>query len=680
MDNEGSAHGAEDVNRRVAGLDLYVATVALVSVLVTSAVAGWSGVGVADPQRSAFLVFAALFVIGEVRTLKWLRLDEGGEITTSWSFAFGLLLLAAPGAALLTVATASAVGDLSHRKPLTRVLFNAAQLSLSLAGAYGVLAGFGHVDTLATGAPLEASWFVAVVLAAAVLFLANGALTCVALALHERTSVLAMVRRGIMTNLTTDGAMLALSPCFVVVSQRSLLLLPLALVTATLVYRSSRAALTSEHDASHDVLTELLNRRAFDTRVRELTTASARGRSGALLLIDLDGFKGINDRLGHSAGDHVLQEVARRLVEVRRPGQIAARLGGDEFAVLLTRVVDAAEAEARAREIHAAITQPSVANGFPLQVGASIGVALWPEHGADHGTLQHAADVAMYEAKRTKSGVRLAQATTGATDRGRLAMMTELEGALERDELVLHYQPQLDVTDQRVIGVEALVRWQHPVRGLVSPGEFMPLAEHTELIGPITQYVLRAALQAAARWGREGLDLRVAVNASAGNLHDRRFPEMVARLLAETGVDPSRLEIEITEHTVISDPEMSLAVLHRLRELGVQLAIDDFGTGYASLTALRELPVHSIKIDRSFVRDLGHQPEDLEIVRTIIALAHNLGLSTTAEGVEDDLAYDRLRQLGCEFAQGFLISRPMPGRDVAAWVERATAETRRAAS
>ena len=671
MLDEGSGLPVDEPAHRVAGLDLYVALVAVAAVVAVVAVGLWEGLVVAGPQRAAFAVFAVLFVVGEVRTIKWLRLDEGGEITTSWVFAFGLLLLNAPGAALVTVAIASAVGDASHRKPFVRTAFNAAQLTLSLAAAHTVLSAFGHDATLAAGGKLTPSWFVAVVLASAVLFMGNGALTCVALALHEQTSVAAMLRRGLMTNLTTDGAMLALSPCFVVVSQRSLLLLPLALVTATLVYRSSRAALTSEHAASHDVLTELLNRRAFDVRLREwLATSPGKPRAGALLLIDLDGFKGINDRLGHSAGDVVLQETARRIVDLRQPGLIAARLGGDEFAVLLTRVADARDAEARAWEIHAAITRSSIANGFPIEVGASIGVAIWPEHGEDQESLLHAADIAMYEAKRGHDGVRVAGAAKEPGERGRIALVAELAGALEREELVLHYQPQVDVAGHRVLGVEALVRWQHPVRGLVAPGEFMPLAEHTELIGPITQYVLRMALEQAARWNRLGLDLRVAVNASAGNLHDRRFPDAVARLLAETGVPASSLEIEITENTVISDPEMSIAVLQRLRDLGVHLAIDDFGTGYSSFASLRDLPVDTIKIDRSFVQDLGHRQQAHEIVRTIISLAHGLGMTTIAEGVEDSGAYLRLRAMGCEAAQGFLIGRPMPHDDVAGWIHR----------
>ncbi len=660
-------------------LDAYVVSVVVPAVVVIGLIAR-EGIHVEPSVRSAFGVFAVLFVIGEMNTIKWIRLDEGGEVTTTWAYAFGMMLLGSAGATLAVVASACAISDLVDRKPASRLIFNVSQLCLSLAAAHGILAAFGHEGTLAARGDLPASWFVAILLAGAVCFLGNGTLTCIALALHERTSIVSMLRRGMFANLTTDGAMLALAPCFVVVSQRSLMLLPLGLVTAGLVYRSSRSALTNEHAANHDPLTELLNRRAFDARLDEWTSSTqGKHRFGALLLMDLNGFKGINDRLGHHVGDLVLQEVARRLNEGRRQGQLVARLGGDEFAILLTRVVDPAEALARAWDIHRLLTERPMTIGYPVDVGVSIGVAVFPEHGDDPTSLQRHADIAMYIAKRGKLGVARFEPDDNNGHHGRITLVEGLGAGLDRGELVLHYQPQIELATGAVRGVEALVRWQHPTLGLVPPAEFVPLAEQTELIHPLTAFVLEQALLHCREWTLQGLDLTVAVNISAANLRDRRFPEVVASLLASTQVEPWRLELELTENTVIGEAALPIDVLRRLRALGVQLSIDDFGTGYSPLAALTNLPVHGIKIDRTFVKELGRPGND-HIVQALLGLADGFDLSVVAEGVEDRAAYDRLAELGCTYAQGFYISRPLPHIEVARWVKKHHGERLRRAS
>ena len=552
-----------------------------------------------------------------------------------------------------------------------RVLFNASQLALSLGAAAAVLALAGHQNTLARGFRLDFAWFCVFAVAAVAAFVINGVLTCVAIALHEGTSVLVMLRRGAMPSLRTDGALLALAPCFLVIGQRSYLLLPLVLVTASFVYRSSRMALMSEHAASHDELTGLLNRRAFVERLNAwLDESSGRGQRGAIALVDLDGFKQINDQLGHHVGDCVLQEIGRRMIDEGQPGQIAARLGGDEFAVLFTKVGTPHEALARARQLHALISRGVDNVGFPLAVGCSVGVALIPALGDDRETVMHQADLAMYRAKHGHTDVELHCDASDLRGRGRLALLGDLERAVERQELLLHYQPQFDLASGDLVGVEALLRWDHPHLGMVAPDEFMPLAEHTELMGPITDYVLRHALATYANWQCQGIRLRFAINVSAHNLQDLRFADNVPRILAESGVPPEALEIEITENTVMASPERTRAVLSQLSAKGIRITLDDFGTGYSSLTNLRDLPIHAIKIDRSFVTGLADDADDRTIVRSLIELAHTLKLHVTAEGVEDDAALHLLEGFGCDSAQGFLLGRPMPEADLLDFLRR----------
>ncbi len=652
----------------------YICAVAVATLAAITYVITVDGLAIPTTQRTTFIVFAVLFTVGELRSIQWLRLGGGGELTVSWAFAFGLLLLGAPGPALLTVAGATALSDVLGRKPISRLVFNASQLPLSLALAHLVRQLSGTDGYLISGESLSVWWLVSIFLSAAVLFFSNGLLTFTVMALHQRVSVIDTIRRNLLTNLTIDGALLAVAPCFVVVAQRSLMLLPMGLFTATLVYRSSRAAHVNQHAATHDVLTDLLNRRAFHEHLSvALLEPVPPNACGAVVLIDLDGFKQINDQLGHHAGDIVLQEVARRLLGLGRPGLVAARLGGDEFALLLPRLTGPDDALDFAHEIHRSITQVSTANGYPLQIGASVGLALWPAHGTDLSTLLHCADVAMYEAKRNRLGVKLSELGEAGADRrehGRQGLLGDLPRALANGELILHYQPQFDVGRREVIGAEALVRWQHPVHGLLSPGEFVPVAEHTELIGALTEYILGRALGHAATWRQAGLSMRVAVNVSAANLIDRHFPAAVAALLAEHEVEPHLLEIEITENTVVTDSEIARGTVEQLCELGVRIAIDDFGTGYASLSTLRDFPVHAIKIDRSFVREMSTERGDAEIVRAVIALAQSLGIESTAEGVEDAAAYARLRQLGCASAQGYLMSRPIPETEIVAWMHQ----------
>ena len=650
-------------------LKLYVAAVTCGAGAVIAATflhADWAVFSGAKP--AAVAIFAVLLVVGEARPLKWLRLNDGGELTASWSFALAILLLDAPAAAVLMMAVASVVGDSIHRKPLMRTVFNASQITLALAVAVTLLDLFGEDDRLSSGAPLDLRWFVVAFMAATALFVVNATLTCIALALHEGTSINRMLRRGLHLNISTDGALVALSPVFAVVAQRSLLLLPLIVATAGFVYRSTRSALDNEHEANHDELTTLLNRRAFMARLADELSRREPSRCCALVLIDLDGFKQINDRLGHSVGDSVLRELGIRLGGRQRQGEIAARIGGDEFALLMTNVASPEAASTRAEQLLAVIREPLASVGFPLAIAASVGVSAWPDDGADAATLIQAADLAMYAAKRSGNSVQVSRSAGGPSEVGRLTLLAELQAGLARDELTLWYQPQLDLVTGRIIGVEALIRWNHPKLGIVTPDHFMALAEHTDLMGPLTEFVVRTAARDLARWLHVDPELQVAVNVSAQNLHDLDFPKFVARTLAETDLPPRALEIEITENAVLAHPDRARAVLQTLSQAGVRITIDDFGTGFSSLANLRQLPVQEIKIDRSFVRDMALDADDHTVVRAVVDLAHRLGLTTVAEGVETQECLDQLREIGCDAAQGFLIARPMPAGEVERWL------------
>ena len=402
-----------------------------------------------------------------------------------------------------------------------------------------------------------------------------------------------------------------------------------------------------------------------------VAAASRTNENIAFLHIDLDGFKGINDQLGHKTGDLVLQEVADRLIRAVGPSDVVARLGGDEFAVMLRPPSNIADAKVVANSIRELFNEPMMIETLPLVVGGSIGISVYPEHGEDVDALLNNADAAMYRAKTTHTGS--AETFDVSTDRfrpARFRLVGEVTRAIANNELELRYQPKMDLTAGTIIGVEALLRWRHPSLGLLNPDAFMHTTEQTELMHDLTKYVIREALEQTSRWHDEGWLLSVAVNVSARNLHDRRFPDVVETLLTNANVNGGWLELEITENSVMTDPERSARVLARLRELGVQISIDDFGTGYSSLARLRTLPVDRVKIDRSFVTSMATTPQDASIVQSIIQLASNLGLGTIAEGVETPEVLAMLQELGCQVAQGFLIGEPVPASELPNLIER----------
>ena len=426
---------------------------------------------------------------------------------------------------------------------------------------------------------------------------------------------------------------------------------------------AERAGERLEHVATHDDLTGMANRALLH---RHLDAALAERTPVALLLLDLDRFKEVNDTLGHRYGDELLRQVGRRMASVLRESDLVARLGGDEFAVLL---LDSGERQATrtAERLREALQEPFALEDVLVAVDASAGVALSPRHAASGDLLLQLADIAMYEAKGQSTGFAVYAPGMSHTSPDALVLLAELRGSITRRELVVEFQPKVRAADGAPVGMEALVRWDHPSRGRIAPDVFIPLAERSGFIHPLTAFVLDTALEQCRQWRAAGLDLSVSVNLSTRNLVQEDLPAQVGAALARVGLPADALELEITESFLMVDLPRSRDRLVHLRDLGVRLAIDDFGTGLSSLAYLKNLPVDVLKIDKSFISGMLGDVTDTLIVRAVVDLAASLGLETVAEGVEDVATLRRLAELGCTHAQGYVISRPMPAAQVAAW-------------
>jgi diguanylate cyclase len=418
--------------------------------------------------------------------------------------------------------------------------------------------------------------------------------------------------------------------------------------------------------AEHDALTDLPNRTLFLRRAADAVEAARSGGPPmAIAIVDLDRFKEVNDALGHHNGDHLLTELAHRLATYMRPKDTVARLGGDEFGIILRDVADPAEVLWRIRSV---IEFEISVSGLPLSVDSSVGYVVSPADGTDLDELLQGADVAMYVAKEQHSGVVRYRPDQNHYDAASLALIGELRQAIEADQLVLHYQPKATLASGEIDAMEALVRWRHPTLGLLHPDRFVPLAEQTDLIDKLTEWVVRRALRDLGALGPAAARLTVAVNVSARNLGRPGFAELVERELEVSGIGADRLVVEITETALLTDPESATVVLRQLDALGVEISIDDFGSGHTSLGYLSELPIHELKIDRSFICDMLANPAHGAIVRSIVDLGHNLGLRVVAEGVETQDIWDLLRASGCDSAQGYLLARPMAVEQLAGWL------------
>ncbi len=641
-----------------AGLGLFVGLMAT---------AGGEAANLAFRRLWPFTAFVVLSQFLPVMIPK--RKEE--EITTSSTFAFAMVLAGGLPAAALALALASLVSDLGRRKPVWRAGFNIAQYTLSLAAGTMVLMALEIRPHFGAG-PHFGPWDLGgILLAAGAFFLANNTMTGAALAMTQGIPLIPYLRRDLPLQAGAAGVLLALSPIVVEVAERTFWMVPLLGLPVATVYTGARVWLEKEaraHQATHDALTGLPNRSLYYERVEAAIGQSEESGPFAIMIIDLDRFKDVNDTLGHHAGDSLLGQIGARIRDVLREMDVVARLGGDEFAVLVPRVPDEMTALRVAERIREALETPFSIAGLSLEVDASIGIALFPDHGVGADDLIRHADVAMYMAKEAHSDYELYAPERDQHSLSRLTLLGELRGALDEDQLVLHYQPKAEIRTGRVLAAEALARWVHPRLGLLPPDTFIPLAERTGMMRPLTLFVLSSALQQCRSWHALGHEIGVAVNLSARNLLDLRFPDEVQRLLTTWHVAPEWLQLEITESAVMVDPPRAMTVLSRLAEMGVGVSLDDFGTGYSSLVYLKRLPVNEVKIDKSFITHMTDEENDAVIVESTIDLARSLGLRVVAEGVETREVWERLRDLGCDLAQGYFLARPMPAADLTHWL------------
>jgi diguanylate cyclase (GGDEF)-like protein len=530
----------------------------------------------------------------------------------------------------------------------------------------------------ATGSGQGDVGFYVLAFAAALIAVALNA-TMVALG-RERTPA-ALARRvaamvGPVLAAELFSAALTVGAVFVTIKLR---LVGLAMLAAALgivqyllgeLFTSQRRSEQLRRIATTDELTGLANRERFRQVVEErIAVAQLTGSRFGVLLMDLDRFKEVNDTLGHVYGDRLLRDLGPRLVDAIGSGGLVARLGGDEFGMLLGEDADdLAVVEAAVARLLATVSEPFSVDELSLEVGASVGVARFPEDGEDAHALLRCADIAMYAAKEAQTDYKFYAAHQNQHSVRRLSVLSDIRHALTSDEIVVHYQPIVDLESLTVKGAEGLVRWEHPEHGLIPPGAFVQTVEQSGLIGPLTRHVLEHAIAQCAAWRRDGNDMSVAVNLSVRNLLDRDLPGEIERMLDSYGVPADALQLEITESMIMSDPEKALATVSRLSDLGIRLSVDDFGTGYSSLANLRRLPIDELKIDRSFVSPMLQDESDLIIVRSTINLGHDLGLRIIAEGVEDRQTLDHLAELGCDLAQGYHLSRPMAAHAFNRWL------------
>ncbi len=618
------------------------------------------------PTDAEFWVLAMLVLVGELFPIQ--VHGQVGEETFSTPFAFALLLAYGLPEAVAVQVGASLLADVARRRPVDRIVFNLGQLAISWVVAGLALEAVGGVD-LGRGADLEASDLPAITLAAVVFFAANSTLVRSAEALLENGSIAGHLRDDLLFRSWSAATLFALGPPVAVIADDWLYLVPLLTLPMAAVHRASKQAGEMEDLALHDPLTSLPNRALLLQATAKALPSASEEQQMALLVVDIDRFRDVNDTLGRAQGDAVLIEVASRLKRsVRSTTDMVARVESDRFGVLLPRLNRSGDAALAAEKVLEALSRQLDVSGAALSVDATVGIACAPTHALDAELLLQRAEAAMYRAKRAQSRREYYSPDIEDEAPRRLILVTALKKAIDARTMTMHYQPKIELARRTVVGVEALARWTDPVVGPVLPSTFVPLAERTGLAESLTELALETAAADCRRWQDEGYATCVAVNVPARVLLDPSFPDLVEAQRRASGLEEGSLEIEITESTLMGDHDQARAALTRLREIGVRTSIDDFGTGYSSLSYLRELPVHALKIDRSFITNMLNEPESEAIVRSIIELARNLRLETVAEGVEDARAFDRLVSLGCDYAQGFAIARPMPADSVLTWL------------
>ncbi|MGW0503586.1 EAL domain-containing protein [Micromonospora sp. NPDC003241] len=786
---------------RTAPFSVFVGLVLLLAVLLSVGPLV-SFAGTLPDLPAAFWTMAVLAVACDARPfLPPGRRPSSSAVFPSTCFIFAILLGWGLGPAVAVQAVAVLVSGARMRHAPWRVAFNAGQYACSLAAAYAVTrlgpggifdgGGLGWTDIAAIGGA-GVAWFVV-----------NYGLVTTAVRLRFGERWWPNARHGLPFELLSTGSLLLLAPVLVTAARASAALVPLVLVPLFAVYRMARLTVEQHQLAALDPLTGLPNRKALLSEVNEQVhrhaERAARGAPGArlaLLLIDLDRFKNVNDALGHAVGDRLLVEVSARLTDVVPASDLVVRLGGDEFAIVMTGVDDVTQARALADQVVRVLAEPVPLDGLPLDVGGSIGIALYPEHGEDFATLMRHADVAMYDAKHRNDTVAVYTAESDHNSAERLGLLADLRRVLDagaagrsalpdapgdapvardgvRDgdtapvvrggdgaalttsvvrqpgggrwfrrrhrppvvasddeliarivtgadpilrrtarpadpaavpgepwsgpvgahrpgdegtpsagaafggdpagdagEITMYYQPQIAIATGEVVGVEALLRWRHPRRGMVDPEELIRVAEQSAVMRLLTRRVVDDVVEQLAKWSAAGLGLRAALNVSVRDLHTGEIADQIADRLTRYGVAPERLQLEITEGALMADPRRVLTTITRLHRIGVGIALDDFGTGYSSLQHLRRLPLSEVKVDRSFVLGMTEDSDDAAIVRSTIELGKALGLRVVAEGVEDEKTWRMLHAAGCDAAQGWFYARPMPAEELVAWLGR----------
>ncbi|WP_345556246.1 putative bifunctional diguanylate cyclase/phosphodiesterase [Streptomonospora halophila] len=609
-----------------------------------------------------------MVIIGELRPIASPRTSPDQGAPTSLPFSFALLISLGLPVAGLVQAVASVIAGVARGHSPHRVAFNIAQYILSFGAADLVLTLLltrgSEPPHSVTGPDLAG-----LALAGAVYFGCNVVLVDAAVAIHERAPLGATLRKDIGQRLFVHGVLLSLAPLVSVAMTHEIWLVPLFFFPLAALYTSATLSVKREHQANHDELTGLANRKLLILRTQEaLAEAQQRKSRVGLLLLDLDRFKEVNDTLGHPTGDRLLQTVARRLTHSVRPGDLVARLGGDEFAVLLPQVRDAASAREVAARLRVSLAEPMRLDGMDFDLEASVGIALYPNHAPDFELLMQRADVAMYVAKERRTGVELYEPDKDRNSTARLSLFGELRRALVDDELLMYYQPKVGLADHRAVGLEALVRWRHPQRGVLPPEDFVPLVEQSYLMRSFTHEVLERTLPQIARWWEAGVRLPVAVNLSARELLDPTLPDILAAALRRHGVAPQALRLEISERVMVAEADAITPTMLALADLGVSLALDDFGTGYFTLARLNGLPVEEIKIDESFVRRSLADPDGHLIVQSAVDLVGTLGMRAVAEGVESEGVAADMRSMGCYAAQGRYFAAPLQAEAVIPWL------------
>ncbi|MGE5617551.1 MAG: putative bifunctional diguanylate cyclase/phosphodiesterase [Candidatus Woesearchaeota archaeon] len=635
---------------------VYAAATAVVAGLLLAALV-WQLPWQARPV-GLYVLLAAFVVAGELLPIPVPRRNDLAMVTVSTAFAFAILLRFGLAPALLPYVLSVVIADALDRVAPIKALFNAAQYALAMIAAAGVLALTQAHPPLAN---LSAGEVPAILAAGVAFFVVNHLLACAGAALLAGLPIPRYIRDDLSFQAWTAGCVLAFAPAVVASAHSTLALVPVCFVPMLAVYIGGRQAVLNTHRAYHDSLTDLPNRTLLTDMLKTRISAARRdGGAVSVMMLDVDDFKAINDTLGHEFGDSVLKQIALRLQDALAPG-VLARLGGDEFAVILDG--DATVAEQSAQRLLAALDEPVDVEWLGLPVAASIGIASFPRHGRNVDELLRHADVALYCAKGSDVSFQTYAEEYDEYSIDRISLAAQLRRGIERGELKVHYQPKAPLKGGPITAVEVLARWDHPQLGWIGPDGFIPLAEQTGVIKPLTERVLEQALAQCAAWRSEGLEVTISVNVSWRSLLDHELPAMIRRLLDRHQVPASMLQLEITESRIVADLRRGCSALEALRGLGLKIAIDDFGTGFSSLSQLQHLPIDEIKIDRSFVTRMEANRSDAVLVRSIIELGRNLGLTVTAEGIETESVKATLRELGCDFGQGFCIGRAVAAEE-----------------